>query len=113
MCGLRAFFFSYLGSCKTQVTCCHSYTTPSLHFCGSHAFGIQMCMWVQVMVITMLCALLVLCLPRIGSQHPIFRGAVFLLALANGCVGLLLHYANALPALEKGSFTNAQGFVGI
>ncbi|CAL8467008.1 g6544 [Coccomyxa elongata] len=67
----------------------------------------------MVMVITMLCALLVLCLPRIGSQHPIFRGAVFLLALANGCVGLLLHYANALPALEKGSFANAQGFVGI
>ncbi|EIE26678.1 hypothetical protein COCSUDRAFT_32242 [Coccomyxa subellipsoidea C-169] len=67
----------------------------------------------MVMVIAMLCALLVLSLPRIGSQNPIFRGAVVLLALANGCVGLLLHYANALPALEKGRFQSVQGFVGI
>jgi hypothetical protein len=65
------------------------------------------------MVIAMLCALLVLSLPWVGSQNPIFRGAVILLALANGCVGLLLHYANALPALEKGRFQNVQGFVGI
>lgn len=70
-------------------------------------------MYVQIMVIAMLSALLVLSLPRFGAQSPIFRSAVLLLAVANGCVGVLLHIANALPALEKAGFPNAQGFVGI
>ena len=53
-------------------------------------------------IATMLCALLVVCLPRIGSQNPIFRGAVVLLALANGCVGLLLHFMWLGPCHLRG-----------
>lgn len=55
----------------------------------------------------------VLCMPSLGCQSPIFRGIVAVLALANGGVGLLLHYANALPAQGKGAFGSAQRLIGL
>jgi hypothetical protein len=67
------------------------------------------------MVIAMLCAMFVLSIPSLGCQTPLFRGVVLLLALANGAVGILLHYANALPVQGKARLGIAQSFelVGI
>lgn len=60
-----------------------------------------------------MCAVFVLSVPNLGCQNPIFRGAVALLALANAGIGLLLHYANALPAQGKGAFGSAERLVGL
>lgn len=66
------------------------------------------------MVFAAVCTTMLLSLPcRLGSQSPLFRGAVLCLALGNGVLGLLLHWTNALGPDKLPLATHLQRFVGM
>ena len=65
----------------------------------------------QVMVIVMLCAIFALSLPQLASQSARLKSVILLLAVANGFLGILLHFANSLQP-EKSMFTHVHRLLG-
>ena len=73
----------------------------------------ECCVGAQVMVVVAVFATLLVSFTCLGSRTPLFRGAVLCLALGNGVVGLLLHWANGQGPDKLPLATHLQRLVGM